>query len=351
MKILCDFHHQDLFYSLQLLFEKRLGFELYRPIGLEWFHEGYWNVFPHIDTAKQYLSLDQAIQELKTEDGEPWPESHKLNKFYREEDGIYYVKDMSKGGILQRAIRLDKFKEMKFNILLSSIPQHIGPFNKLVQLYQPQAKHIFQVGNAWGELSGVQNILASAAPFHVSPGINTCFYHQEFDLDTYRYDQPDPSIKKIRSFIHYMRQMDLHQRFKQLLPEFEFITHGAGMDSCFSAANDIAIAYQDTTFAWHVKPEGDGFGYGAHCPFACGRPLITVKQHYRGKLAEALMLDKETCIDIGCRSIEESVRLIRHFAQPEEHKAMCQRAYDRFKEVVDYDKEEQTIRQFLENLK
>lgn len=43
MRVLADYHHHDLFESLAILFEDRLGWELYRPIGMEWFDEGYWN--------------------------------------------------------------------------------------------------------------------------------------------------------------------------------------------------------------------------------------------------------------------------------------------------------------------
>ena len=40
--ILADFHHGDLFESHRLVFVDRFGWELCRPIGLEWFQEGYW---------------------------------------------------------------------------------------------------------------------------------------------------------------------------------------------------------------------------------------------------------------------------------------------------------------------
>jgi hypothetical protein len=188
MRVLADFHHQDLYYSLQLLFEKRLGWELYRPIGLEWYHEKYWNVYPHIGTAQQYLSLDQAINPPIGLDG-PFPEHKLLNKNYTFSDGIYYVNDPSKDK-LNRGITLEKFKETEFDILVSSIPQHIAPFNGLIRKYHPKAKHIFQVGNAWGHLPGINNILASTAKFDTPPNINTCFYHQEFDLDVFRYEPP-----------------------------------------------------------------------------------------------------------------------------------------------------------------
>ena len=58
-KIYSDCHHEHLYESLRILFEDRLGYELYRAIGLEWYHEKFWNVYPHPATAQQYLGLHQ----------------------------------------------------------------------------------------------------------------------------------------------------------------------------------------------------------------------------------------------------------------------------------------------------
>jgi len=65
MKVFADLHHGDLFYSLQLLFEKRLKAELYRPVGIEWWKEGFWNVFNHPATAQQYLDFNSSGEENK----------------------------------------------------------------------------------------------------------------------------------------------------------------------------------------------------------------------------------------------------------------------------------------------
>jgi hypothetical protein len=64
MKILCDRHHADLLYSLQRLFEDRLGVEVYVPIGHEWWDEGYWQFgacFGDDRLAQQYLIVHDGI--------------------------------------------------------------------------------------------------------------------------------------------------------------------------------------------------------------------------------------------------------------------------------------------------
>ena len=62
MNVFCDKHHISLLYSLQLLFEKRLGGNLFTPIGEEWFTQGYWKGAEaygnHPSTIKQFLSLE-----------------------------------------------------------------------------------------------------------------------------------------------------------------------------------------------------------------------------------------------------------------------------------------------------
>jgi hypothetical protein len=59
VKILADYHHHDLWESLELLFTDRFGWDLFRPIGMEWFDAEYWNLERawHGDAiARQYLS-------------------------------------------------------------------------------------------------------------------------------------------------------------------------------------------------------------------------------------------------------------------------------------------------------
>lgn len=347
IKILSDLHHFDLFYSLQLLFEKRLGGELYRQIGEDWYAQGFWNIYNHPDTVKQYLSLDQAYVP-KDVHGFKLPERWTINKNYRYEDGIYYIVDPTKGKV-QRAITLDKFREMEFDIIISSVPQHIGPFNRLIELYQPKAKHIFQVGNAWGHLPGVKNILASTAPFGVPPEINTCFYHQEFDLDVYTRTDP-VNQKNIYSFIHYMREPELHQFWKQSLPGYNFVKFGAGGDQDLGSTQLVADKMKEAGWVWHVKPEGDGYGYNIHCAAAVGRPLITKSRYYVGKLGYPLMEDLVTCINLDARSPHDNMRLLDRLSQPEEHKKMCDRMYNRFTQLVNFDAEFERIKKFLENL-
>jgi hypothetical protein len=122
MKILADFHHEELYHSLYLLFEKRLGHELYRQIGTDWYDEGYWMVYNHPDTVKQYLGLHisddwELIRQKNAGNYITFPNENAEIK----EDGFYQISDKIRG-VSYRAITLQKFKETEFDIIISSMP-------------------------------------------------------------------------------------------------------------------------------------------------------------------------------------------------------------------------------------
>jgi hypothetical protein len=200
-----------------------------------------------------------------------------------------------------------------------------------------------------------KNVLASIAPVPVPPGINAMFYHQEFDLDIFRYQPPRLDSRKITAYMNVLaeggRAMDFN-RYRDLLPDFEFRSYGAQNEhGVLGTHPEIAAEMHDSLFVWHVKPGGDGFGHCIHNAFACGRPVITRKNHYAGKLAGELMIDGLTCIDLDGKGVDRVVQSIREIADnPERHERMCQSARKRFDDVVDFDREELQIREWLERL-
>jgi hypothetical protein len=349
MKVFADHHHAALFHSLQLLFEGRLEWELYRPIGPEWHTEGYWHVYDHPHTVNQFLGLHQGREVPMDVHSDPLIENECKNKHYTVEDGVYYVYDPVHN-LSHKAVTLDKFKEMDFDILISSIPAHIQPFNKLIAQFQPKAKHIFQVGNAWGHQPGVANIMASTAPFPAPSDVNCAFYHQEFDLDTYRY-APPRFHNVVNSYIHYMKAPELMDNYAGNFPGWQWTKYGAGMDLSIMGVDGVGNTMQRSAWTWHYKPEGDGYGHVIFSSYACGRPAIIWGDFYRGKLAEHLLEDTVTCIDISKHSAEENIRTIHRLSEPEEHTAICERSYERFRQVVDFDQEFEQLKVFLENLR
>lgn len=345
MNVFTDFHQTDLLYSLQLIFEKRLGYNLFRPIGLEWYKEGFWNIYPSLDTAEQYLGLRQGYQ--------PKDKTLPLNQASIKFDEIYYCEDKH-NNVHNTAITLNTFREIDVDIVIASIPQHIKPFKELAQ--RKNAKFIFQQGNMFSEilnnLHEIPNLLSSTNTFPVPSTCNAVFYHQEFDLDIFR-PLNLPLERKISSFINVYHANGGFEDFmtlKAMLPEHEFKSYGAQNDNgVLNTTKDIASEMNRAMIVFHSKKMGDGFGHVLYNAYACGKPVITRLSDYKGKLGEELLTDMETCIDLDRHSFKQVCDIIQNMT-PEQYQYMCQQAFGRFNHCVDYDGEEIKIREFLNKL-
>jgi hypothetical protein len=351
IKVLADFHHEALYYSLHLLFEKRLGFELYRQIGKEWYDEGYWMVRNHPDAVNQYLGihLTQEWEDIKKRNAGMYCTMPNENAVALG-DGMYLLPDYARSAVY-KAVTLDKFKNIKFDIVISSIPTHIDRFNKLISLYQPQAKHIFQVGNNWS-VGGfnVKNILTSSKQANPAAHQHSIFYHQEFDLNDYC-RVPCPNPQSVLNMMHFM-QGDCLMQFNQgkmLMPGWKWSAHGGGNADGPIATENMSQAFKDHGFVWHYKREGDGFGYNAMNALACGRPVITRKSFFKGMTLDPLLIDGKTCIDIDIHGLYGAVKMLNKAAA--DHEAWSVNSYNHFKSIVDYDREAEDIRVFLQNLR
>lgn len=347
--ILTDFHHAGLLNSLILLFEKRLKALVYRPVGVDWHTQGYWKVYDHPETVKQYLSLDQRY--------EPIDGTEHLNQVLKGRfgsgDGVYYCKDISTRK-LNKAITLEKFKQMHFDIVIASIPEHIKPFKELIQKYQPHAKLIYQIGNQWNvEPNQVENVMASAL-VEIPSQVNGVVYHQEFDTDIFSYN-PNFSDKNITSLVNcfdsaslFASDWELFKKIEKIMPDYSFKVYGGGCrDGAMHGDKEVAYAISDSRFIWHVKRGGDGYGHIIHNAFAMGRPPIVKMEYYKDKLAGKLMVDGETCIAIDGLNPQQIVNKIKSA----DYKKMGQNAYMKFVQEVDFDQEEQKIQEFLKLLK
>ena len=319
--VFSDRHHNALTKSLELLFEGRLKGQLYFQKGMEWWEEGYFHVFPHIDTAKQYLE--------------------------RELEGV-------------KGVTLEEFKSMPFDIIVASLPQHIQPFKKLIELYQPQAKLIFQIGNAWSvEADSAPNVMASAVVNNIPSNVNFITYHQEFDLNIFFPTFPSSIEKKISSFVncfntadHFQPDWKLFEETEKLMPDWGYKAYGGQCrDGAAHGVMQIAEKMRGSGFIWNTKHGGDGYGHVIFNAAAIGRPLITKKEYYKNKLGEKLMIDGETCIAIDGLSPQEIKNKIEYYSDPEKYHIMCKKTYQNFQDHVDFSKEADNIKIFLENLK
>lgn len=348
MKIFVDYHHASLYRSLQLLFEERLGYELYRPIGIEWFDKGYWKIADPYPTPR-----DTALQFLDTRGGKYKKETN-LNGDYRvDNQGIYHVYEPDHD-VWQRAITLDTFKKMQFDILIASYNAHIIPYLKLINLHQTRAKLIHQMGNNWASTLNwkiIKNVMASTAIFGYPPKKNVVFYHQEIDPKLFNY-RKEYSPKSIMSFSNVLHGSDLATfiELEKAMPTFHFFSYGAGNRDGSLTVRGVAEKMKAAQFVAHFKEGGDGFGHVIFNAFALGKPPIVKMNQYKGQLAYKLMKDRVTCIDIGNLKTEEAVKKIMKYVEPENYSKMSFAAHSVFEKYINYDKEAKNIEIFLKHL-
>ena len=350
MRVLVDFHHSSLLRSLVMLFEDRLGAEVYRPIGMDWFHEGYWAINDQEDTARQFLSTDGLYV---PKDGTPLLNKIQ-DKFPRMRAGHYRIDD-SGGETSHWAITLEAFAEEHFDFVIASIPAHVPIFKKLIEKYQPNAKLIIQMGNNWAiDNYPGENVLASIAPQLTAA--NAMFYHQEFDLEIFKPAPVEPS-RKIYSFLNIIQNSGIgwtdYQELKKMLERqgFEFRAYGGQCpDGNMTGARELADKMRESMMIFHVKPGGDGFGHIIHNAYAVGRPVITRSSHYKGQLAD-LLLVPGTFIDLDKYGRAEVKNMLTRLAHdPDGLRAMGERAHAQFMNVVDYNRESEEISKWLKSL-
>ena len=336
MKLLIDQHHNALFKSFELLFEKRFGFEIFVPKGQEWYEQKFWR------GAKDYNNHPGTIEQYL---------------------GYRHQKPDSNGVVMvdgQRGLTLEGFKNMDINIVIASVPQHIGSFDRLIKAYKPKAKLIFQMGNHFEgiDFGTVKNLMASVMPFDVPSNINAVFYHQEFDLNLYT--PPKGRVNSyIRSFIHclptaphFKTDWEMFNALKEgLKPDFTVQSCGAECPEGTVEEDGVAPLMQDSRFCINFKTGGDGFSHTIFKSAHCGTPLIVRQHQYKGKLGGQLMVDGKTCIDVDNETIEETIKRIKYFSEPERYDKMRENMYKRVKEVCNFDEEEKSIRKFIGRLK
>jgi len=342
-----------------MLFEGRLGGQVYRPIGMEWAEKGFWKVYDHPATQAQYLGIGGA-----TPDGSPklnevkgWVGDGESSKIIGRD--VYRCNDIESGKT-NKAITFQSFLDMPIDIIIASIPQHIIPFYNLRNKYKPNAKLIYQVGNSWDIFDmPIPNIMASAKIF-IPQKYHSIVYHQEFDTNIFwpltpNY-QPFPNIYSFVNCFslpqdHFRFDWQLFQELEQLMPEWVFKSYGGQCrDGAMNGSQALADKMREARFIWHTKNGGDGFGHIIHNAAACGKPLIIKEQYYLGKLGGDSIKDGVTCVTIDGLTSQKIINKINLYNSPENYAKLCKNTYENFKRVVDFDKEAEALKIFLETL-
>lgn len=356
INILADIHHWDLFYSFYLLFEKRLGFKLYRPIGLDWLESGYWALssVPEVNTITLSTKSGEARSILQPYWGYRDPlwarnstEILRIGEIKQDVTGIYSIQDLSKDDYWQHGITFEQFKQTNFDFIISSVPQHFNLFEQLCKNFQPKAKHILHYGYGnipWPIPDFAKNIMCHVP---IIQNLNTVIYHQEFDLSIFSFSSPEEH-QKINSYVHFpisetlAKEVDLNVKFIGKTLD--------SLDKTILGSKNLARIIKDSAFTWHIKPGGESYGHILHNSLACGRPLIINAEDFKDIPSSKLLTDGQTCINITGKTSQKIKSEVQKCMQPEEHNRMCENAYQRFKNTINFDEDEQKVRKFIENI-
>ena len=352
MRVLADYHHSDLFESLAMLFEDRFGWELYRPIGMDWFEEWYWSferAFHGDAVAKQYLSI--------------WDSDRNVIDHYERDDHTH-------PGRVLKGVTLAQAKEQKWDLVICSLTHNERGFVKFAR--EVGAHYGIQVGN----VGQVQNVAFEGAGWEpvefallstTTDGLQIpkphVIYRQEFSLKDFRYTWPPTDKRSVSSFIQCFAENQAYYddfliRAREL-PEFDWRVYGAygtHAEDEFACGNlpstpAVADAMRATRIAWHAKWWSDGYGHVVHNLAAVGRPKVGPLGYYADKLAGPLHVDGVTSWDTGTRSNAEVADILRRLRDDDAfHRQTCEAVRARFDEVVNFDEDADNVKRLLESL-
>jgi hypothetical protein len=340
VKVLADFHHHDLWESLELLCA-RLGWTLYRPMGMPWYDEGYWNferAFHGDVVAKQYLMFS--------------PTDH---------DGLSLRDDLSHPGRQHKLLTLEQARDLRPDIVIASVAHNHEGFARFAS--EVGATFGLQLGNVrFSEIDMAEDrwdLAAFGLVTSIMPGPIPkphVVYHQEFSLDDFRHEPPVERERPIvSSFVNcFPENPEGYATFREvahLANDLVWLIYGsygqlprdeyAAVDLNLCAA--VGEHMRASDIAWHTKQWSDGFGHVIHDWFAVGRPVIGYESYYRNQLAGPLWQEGVTSYDITGRSADDIRRLVRSLDY-DKRAQMSEAAAKRFREIVDFDEEEQQIR-------
>jgi hypothetical protein len=346
IRVLTEFAHEDLYESMAILFEDRFGWELYRPIGMEWYERHIWNFERERlgdQVARQFLAeWDTDVQH--SSGSVRWSTQHPRRSYTM----LTYQQALDlKPDIVIATIAANELGLASF---AGDIGAHYG-----IQVGNQGAPNVWSIAE-FGLLSVTTPGFTPWKP-HVT-------YHQEFSLDTYH--PGFPSRDEVATRVQCFTETAEYARFRrvaELVPEVRFRHYGhcGAHDEYYGGdaptVAQIADEMRAAKVGWHDKRWSDGYGHVVHAWFATGRPVIGSASYYSGayddvpKLAEPLFVEGVTSFDIDKRSDAELASLVRRLVTDEDYwMEISVNAFQRFGQVVDFDSEAQEIRTMLDNV-
>lgn len=333
MKILADFHHPDLYESYLLTLQDRLGYDVYRMIGDQWFTKNYWTFeksWAGDKYAKMFLPLDENDRIV----------------------GDHYERDDPRHpGRTFKMLTLDQAREMRIDYVLTSVTNNHQSFQNFVN--EINSKHIIQVGNNEHYVNWQPGMLGLISTSAVVPSsIRYVRYSPEFDVQNLFYHSPVPVDGPVGSFIlvwHGDRPqtLGLLNYVADSIPERPFYVYGEE-GQVLETDPLVAERMQEVAAFWHTKAVGDGYGFVIHQSASIGRPLIGMRHYYHGARASFLW-DPKSSLDLDSMKPETAAAEVKALLDdPDRLISMGEHAYSLFQSRVNFDEDAENIRKLLE---
>lgn len=341
MRVLIDYAHADLWESLILLFEDRFGWQVYRPIGMDWYEQGIWQ----FEAAR--LGDSVARQFLAPWDSDTDSDDHSLRE------------DTTHPGRTMKMVSLEQARSQDWNIVIATLAENEPGLRRFAD--EVGSTYGIQVGNQgapnqWGL---AKFALLSVTTPGFTPWIPHVTYHQEFSLKDFRHEWP-PERDLIATRVQCFSTGVDYQRFLSLAamtPEMRWRHYGHCGDHDQHWGGDapstpeVAVQMRAAAIGYHVKRWSDGYGHVGFNWFAIGRPVIGSASYYADKLMGPLWVEGVTSFDIDRLNDAEVVELIRRLHDDQDyHRQISEQATDRFHEVVDFDADAEAVKALLESV-
>ena len=339
-RVLADFHHADLFESYQLTLGDRFGWDVYRPIGMDWFDRWYWSferAYHGDAVARQYLSLWDGDEDR----GDEWTRV-----------------DRTHPGRTFRMVTLDQALAQPWDLVIASVPDNYRGFAKLAA--ETGARFVAQFGNQWQDVDVPDGTAAAlVSTTGIATRVPQVVYHQEFSLRDFYPAVPVRPNPSVRSFVNCFPETPEYPRFRafaESAPDFAWEVYGAygsAPDDLYKRGNldttpAVAAAMRGAFVIWHAKYWSDGYGHVIHNAFASGRPVFGSARYYRDKLAGPLWT---VGVDVdGLSPDGVAQRLSELYNDQDAYARMCEASARRFREVVDFDADAEAVRTLLEGV-
>lgn len=340
MNVLADYKgSRDLYYSLHALFEKRLRWNLYRPIGKKWREKGFHRLNIPIGLNVPALHPSAGVFLI---------------------NGVYHYIPLEMR-YKQKAITFDKFLKMDIDVILTTAFTNEEAYYNLVKNYKPNSIFIRQIANIHEKPIVAKNVLLSTLE-PMPQGINYIIYIPE-NPDEYHYTPPT-NHKLIRSFSRnlpsYPQDLRTWNRYKSTLKDFTFRMHGTGGQNIYYEGYKdgfvphilMSQAIKESAFVWHMKPGGGG--WIPRQAMASGRPCIVrrcyCEQHNtlcKNLFHDSIKNGPINCIDLDLRKFKENIKLIKELSQPDRHIELCKSIEEQFKKDVNFAEQAGRIKEWI----